>query len=117
MKILLDLFPAHFQVTSAGTFTDVHELNAHPPSRLKGVYYIETTRIIVTDEVIVVAQDTPTGPVIMFQEKYASYEGPDQSQTYRVVTASGKMLAFKKDTNCGCGSRLRAWNPYKTLSA
>ena len=30
-----------------------------------------------------------------------------------IVTKTGKMVAFKLDRNCGCGSRLRAWNPYR----
>jgi hypothetical protein len=58
--------------------------------------------------------------MIVFQEKYSKDEllGPEGSKkTYKLTTESGKMLAFQKDTNCGCGSRLRSWNPYKTLTS
>jgi len=35
----------------------------------------------------------------------------------QLLTESGKGLAFRRQDNCGCGSRLRAWNPYKTLNS
>ena len=51
----------------------------------------------------------------MFQEKIAEFDLSEVQ--YFGTTVSGKRFAFKKDTNCGCGSRLRSWNPYKTLSS
>jgi hypothetical protein len=60
--------------------------------------------------------DAPTGAQIVFQEKIAElYNGSKPEFLTRVVTASGKMLVFFKDNGCGCSSRLRSWNPYKTL--
>jgi hypothetical protein len=120
MQIVVDLFPAHFQVTPAGHLEDVNVLNAHPPSQDKDIYYLATTRVVLTEETVTVAQDSPTGAMIVFQEKYhkdnlIGPEGP--KKTYRLITESGKMIAFQKDTNCGCGSRLRSWNPYKTLTS
>jgi hypothetical protein len=120
MQIVVDLFPAHFQVTPAGHLEDVNVLNAHPPSKDKDIYYLATTRVVLTEETVTVAQDAPTGAMIVFQEKYHKDDliGPEGSEkTYRLTTESGKMIAFQKDTNCGCGSRLRSWNPYKTLTS
>jgi hypothetical protein len=112
MKIIKDIFPAHLAVVPAGFLEDVYDLNSAPAT--EGAYYLATTRVIVTEDTVLVAQDSPEGAKIVFQEKYEIFliEGE-----FRVVTLTGKMLAFKKDTNCGCGSRLRSWNPYRTLNS
>jgi hypothetical protein len=112
MKVLKDIFPAHIAVVPAGFLDDIYDLKSAPAT--KGAYYLATTRVIVTDEIIVVAQDSPEGAKIVFQEKYEVFLTEGE---FRVVTVSGKMLAFKKDTNCGCGSRLRSWNAYKTIQS
>jgi hypothetical protein len=54
----------------------------------------------------------------MFKEPYESFvkSGRPELDSYAVMK-TGKTLAFKKDTNCGCGSSLRGWNPYRTLSS
>lgn len=116
MKILLDVFPAHLAVVPAGTFEDVYDLKSNPAS--PEAFYRATTRVIATDEAVFVAQDSPSGAQIIFQEKYdVLLPASDKKSDYRVVTESGKMLAFQKDTNCGCGSRLRGWNAYKTITS
>ena len=126
MKIEVDIFPAHFQVAPANVFTDVSTLNSHP--RQQGAFYVGTTRVLImnvdSEQVVVVAQDSPEGAQIIFKEKVASLIAPPQEEskksdlgTYRLITVSGKTLAFSKDTNCGCGSRLRSWNPYRTIQS
>jgi hypothetical protein len=116
MKIKLDVFPAHLAVVPADFTEDVTALNSAPAT--EGAHYLATTRVIVTDEMIVVAQDSPNGAQIIFREKYDEFfPAEDIKMDSRVVTKSGKMLAFKKDTNCGCGSRLRGWNAYKTINS
>lgn len=83
----------------------------------QGSNYLEITRVIVTDTLILVAKDGNDGPQIVFRETYDQFIPSDEStKDSFVVTTSGKMIAFKKDTGCGCGSRLRGWNPYKTLN-
>jgi hypothetical protein len=62
-----------------------------------------------------VAVDSPEGAKVIFQEEYVTFE-KDLKGESKIVTKSGKMLAFKRDTNCGCGSRLRSWNPTRTLN-
>jgi hypothetical protein len=116
MQILADVFPAHFSAASAGVLTDVFQLN--PISQSSGTFYVATTRVIVSETHITVASDSPEGPQIVFHEPYLSFfKAESQTGVYRVLTTSGKMLAFQKDTSCGCGSRLRAWNPYRTLQS
>jgi hypothetical protein len=116
VKVLADVFPAHLAVVASGVFDDVYDLKSNPPT--KDSFYRSTTRVVVTDEAIFVAQDGPNGAQIIFQEKFETFLKPaDSKSDYRLITKSGKMLAFQKDTNCGCGSRLRGWNAYKTISS
>jgi len=116
MQILHDVFPAHVALVPANAITDVHTLVSYPNSL--GSYYIQTARVIVTDTSITIAADAPEGPQIVFNERYTFFEKAVTPETDSyVITESGKMLAYKKDTNCGCGSRLRSWNPYKTLTS
>lgn len=115
-KIVLDRFPCHLIAVPAGFTEDITTLNSYDPT--PGATYLEITRVILTDKVIMVAKDGPKGPQIVFQERYSTADlSKEPSKDTRITTESGKMLVFKKDTACGCGSRLRAWNPYKTLNS
>lgn len=116
MKIVLDRFPCHLAAVGPGKVDDVTTMRSFEPT--PGSNYLEITRVIVTETHIVVAKDGNDGPQIVFRETYDTFI-PSQEATKDsfVVTTSGKMLAFKKDTGCGCGSRLRGWNPYTTLNS
>lgn len=115
-QIKLDRFPCHLVAVPAGFTDDVNTLQSYDPT--PGAKYLEVTRVILTDQAIIVAKDSNDGPQIVFQERYETVDISDNPKDdTKVVTVSGKMLAFKKDTNCGCGSRLRGWNPYKTLNS
>lgn len=99
MHILLDLFPAVVTVTMDGV-----------PART-----VSRTRVIVTDALVLVAGDSMHGPMLIFREAIASSEINKRSESSSVITTSGKVLSFVKDENCGCGSRLKGWNPYQQL--
>lgn len=115
-NILLDRFPCHLVAVPRGFTDDVNTLQSDPPT--EGAKYLEVTRVILTDSAIIVAKDGNDGPQIVFREHYSTVDiSQNPKEDTRVVTESGKMLAFKKDTNCGCGSRLRGWNAYKTLNS
>jgi hypothetical protein len=114
MKILQDVFPAHLVVVPTDFLESLELIATYP--RTKGSTYVGTTRVILTDEMIIVAKDSPDGPQIIFQERYTTYLRPESKKDdHKVLTESGKMLAFRVDSACGCGSRLRSWNPYKTI--
>lgn len=116
MNIILDRFPCHLVAIAAGEIDDVTNLRSYDPT--PGATYLEVTRVIITEDQILVAKDSDSGPQIVFKEAYDVYiPSSEVTKDSFVITASGKMLAFKKDTGCGCGSRLRGWNPYKTLNA
>lgn len=113
MKIIHDIFPAHLSVAPP-TYTG--EIKAESSGR--DYPYVAETRTIITQTNIMVAIDTPTGAQVIFNEEYDPATliiPPKQDQEGSVTTVSGKRLVFKKAESCGCGSRLRSWNPYKTI--
>lgn len=116
MRVLHDVFPAHVGLCAPNVLDDVHKLRSNPT--LPGTYYVGTARVVVTDTNITIAADSAEGPQIIFNERYTFFEKSENPETDSyVITESGKMVAYKKDTNCGCGSRLRSWNPYRTLQS
>lgn len=116
MKIITDVFPAHVAVLPAGVLTDPRDLSSMPTS--ENAYYVGKTRVVMTEDAIFIAQDSPEGAKIIFRESYIDYfKSKNSSEDSHIITSSGKMLAFKKDHACGCGSRLRSWNAYNTITA
>lgn len=114
MQILHDIFPAHLTVAAPGVHPSVFDLRSHPP--MDDTYNLTKTRVVVTDTNVIVAHDGPQGPVILFNEQYETFDKSNvKTEDSYIVTKSGKMLVYSKDENCGCGSRLRGWNPYKHL--
>ena len=112
MKIMNDVFPAFVGVAQAGLVSTVQELSSAPITA--GAYQVTKTRIVVTDEAVIVAVDGQDGPMIIFRERYtAHHKSESRTEDSYIITETGKMLAYKKDENCGCGSRLRSWNPYR----
>lgn len=116
MKVLYDLFPAYLVVVPDEHPTQASDLSSAPPT--KGSRQVATCRVIVTDSRIIVATDSPSGPLVVFNEAYDPttgpfYKSPKRSMDSYITTRSGKRLAFKRDDDCGCGSRLRSWSPYR----
>ena len=110
MKIKLDVFPADVVVVAADILEDISLLTCSPATL--GAFQVATARVIVDETHITIAVDAPEGAKIIFRETYNMlYPGKEA----KVITSSGKMLAFVRNDSCGCGSRLRAWNPYKTI--
>lgn len=112
MKILQDVFPAYITVAALGQFSAPQEIRSNP--RMEGQYHHDKARVVVTGDVVMIAIDSSTGPVIVFRERFTSHDKSNvPSEDSYVVTESGKMLAFSRNDSCGCGSRLRGWNPYR----
>lgn len=113
-RIVLDVFPSNIIVAPKGFVEDVTELRPVPD--VPNTLYKDVTRIIVTDTRILVAVDSPNGAQVIGNEEYETFiKGSKPDFLSYVITKSGKQIAFYKDNGCGCGSRLRSWNPYKTL--
>jgi hypothetical protein len=114
VQITLDLFPCNVVAAPAGFVESIEDLKSRPPH--EGATYLEVCRVLVVDNSLVIAMDAPEGAQIIFQEKIAElYNGTKPDFLTKVITVNGKMLVFYKDNGCGCSSRLRSWNPFKTL--
>lgn len=113
----VDVFPAILYLADPGSleiYTDLQMTGEKP----KGTRKVDRCRIIIFDGGIYVAVDAPEGPKLVFRERVSSYEKDKNGTTYHALTESGKIMAFDKDHNCGCGSRLRSWNMFRdTLSS
>lgn len=118
MKILHDLFPARVRVIPTSQVADAlaaSELNTYTIAFGRAV---DKVRVVLTEEMVLVAADSDNGPLLIFRERYEkdSLDWPKkQSDQKRVASTSGKLIVIEHDPNCGCGSRLRGWNPYRTV--
>lgn len=98
VRVRADVFPATVRVTR-GENTGV----------------IERVRVIVTQDSIVVFQDAASAPdgsgvQVVF------YDSLDDLPTANsAVTGTGATVEWDRERGCGCGSRLRAFNPYGSL--
>ena len=116
LKVLQDVFPAIIALGPANLVSDITTLTSQPLT--PGAYLVTKARIIVTDEHVTIAIDDSDGPKVVFNQPYdrALYvKSISKTTDTYVTTASGQQLAFRKDENCGCGSRLRSWNPYNIV--
>jgi len=114
MRVRADVFPAIIVVTPNGSVSEdtIQSLSARNTATYpEGARRLDRCRVAIIQDTILVAVDSPTGPTLVFRDDI-SYHSKDATREHRAVTVSGKGLAFIKDENCGCGSRLRSWNPY-----
>ena len=119
MKVIYDLFPAKIRVCVSENVSDEEYENIGVMTRVPGSRLVDSVRVILTDVTIMIAADSENGPMLIFREKYIkeslSPEKPKPNRgVTRLKTETGKVIIMEKDANCGCGSRLRGWNPYNT---
>lgn len=110
--IVYDVFPANIIVTPKNPESG-QPLTEH-------AFEIGASRVVVTDTTVYVAIDSPTGPVLVLDLPYSPQNFQKANSMYEdsmVQTDTGQTLVFKKDDSCGCGSRLRGWNPYRSIVA
>lgn len=119
MKVIYDLFPAKIRVCVGENVSDEEYETIGVMTRVPGSRLVDSVRVILTDVTIMIAADSENGPMLIFREKYIkeslSPEKPKPNRgVTRLKTETGKVIIMEKDANCGCGSRLRGWNPYNT---
>jgi hypothetical protein len=108
LKKSIDVFPALIKLAPPGSLSDYTTLQTTGDVP-QGTRRVDRSRAVVINNVLIIAQDSPEGPLVVFKE---AIEGMTQEgKTSHVLTVSGKIIAISKDDNCGCGSRLRGWNP------
>ena len=112
-----DVFPAFVVITPPGEPTPLTEHSSAPMFPKTG-YQVNTCRVVLFQDTITIAVDGSDGPRVVFREKVDTatfIKSATVREDSYVQTVSGKKIAYKKDTACGCGSRLKSWNPYKSL--
>jgi len=117
MSVKYDLFPAYVSILPADDSTSV-ELMSSGPQNPRHARHLDKARVIVYQNKIVIATDSDNGPRVVFQEKYDTesfIRSSSRDKESFLTTVSGKKLAFRRNDACGCGSRLRSWNPYTTV--
>lgn len=110
-----DVFPAFVAVLSANDPTPLLEMSS-APKRPEGAYQLNTARVVVFGGNITIAVDGSDGPRLVFNEKIVPtthVKGATVRDDSFVQTVSGTKIAYRKDSACGCGSRLKSWNPYR----
>lgn len=117
MKIKCDIFPAVFVLAGSDVVGPITSDSVPTSSSMRRM---DSVRIVVTETHILIANDSPHGPSLVFKEEIipetfhaTKVKGDDTV----VTTVLGKRFAFRKDNSCGCGSRLRTWRPYDSLTA
>ena len=112
-----DSFPATLVVTAPDFPVPVEELKSQPPT--PEAAFLSITRVVVSGDRVVVAVDHIDGPQVVFSEQIdptTHFKGNMNVESY-VTTVSGKKLAWRRDSQCGCGSRLRSWRPFKIMGS
>lgn len=112
MRKTVDLFPAIVVVAPSGAVSklEVLTVDGSIPTTAKR---LDRARIVIINNIIMIAVDSPAGPKLVFREELT--RTLSEGVVYKVQTSSGKTLAFRKDNNCGCGSRLRSWAPHRGI--
>jgi hypothetical protein len=105
----VDVFPAILRLAPSDSLSDITTLNIKGDAP-QGSRFLDRCRVVILRDMVLVALDSPEGPKLVFRERVVETHHVDKTSYVR--TESGKILAFTKDENCGCGSRLRSWNPY-----
>jgi hypothetical protein len=117
MSVRYDLFPAFVTFVSADDPIEYTEMTSGPPTPKDARSY-DKARVIVSGSNVLVAIDGDQGPRIVFNEELepnSFIRSANRNQDSFLRTTSGRKLAFRRNDACGCGSRLRSWNPYRTL--
>ena len=105
----VDVFPAIVRLAPPGSLSAITEL-AMSGDAPEGTRKLDRCRVAIVKDLLMIAVDSPEGPKLVFRERVV--EQTHQGKVQYALTESGKILAFQRDDNCGCGSRLRSWNPY-----
>ena len=111
MNKKIDVFPAILWLAPPDSLEDWKTLPMSGP-RPQQTRKVDRARVALFQGKMFVAVDSPEGPKLVFREQIADYLKDPDGKSHHVLLASGKIEVFRKDHNCGCGSRLRSWNPF-----
>lgn len=94
--IRFNLFPLHVTVTN---------------SEGEQIFENTATRTFVTDEDVLVYADGAQGPIVAFEDRLEDFTG-NASNGWTVLTSEGNTVSISRSSGCGCGSRLKGFNPF-----
>lgn len=112
----MDVYPALVAVYSAPPLDHPYPFQSvgisdGPVSRFN------ESRVIVHKNRLIVGADSPRGPQAVFSEELAEELPRTQGDPFlRFLTVSGGLVVVARSKGCGCGSRLRSWNPYGSFA-
>lgn len=112
-----DVFPSFITFIASDNPTPLSEMTSAPPFP-KDAPSFDKARVIIDGHMITVAIDGDDGPRIIFRDAIdpnSFQKAANRSEDSRISTVSGKKIVYRKNDACGCGSRLKSWNPYNTL--
>lgn len=69
------------------------------------------SRVFVTDDEIISYVDGNSGPEVFFQDRLEDFSG-DAVNGWTAQTSDGYTVNITRSTGCGCGSRLKGFNPF-----
>jgi len=116
MNKVCDVFPARAVVSLYYGFKDENGDKISIEKKMSRELY--AVRVVIIEDWILIGADSPDGPVLVFSQKISPEQIKIRSGKYDesfAITDNGRLVVFKRDDECGCGSRLRAWNPLKTV--
>jgi hypothetical protein len=111
-----DMFPAYVAIISAAHNTKLEDMTSSPLFP-KDALQVEKARVIVFDDYIIIAVDGDNGHRVILEGAVIPETFVKTKTNCYITTKTGAKITYMKDTNCGCGSRLKSWNPYTTLRA
>lgn len=110
MRITADVFPAVIAIAPPAS-TELGEFSPQGPLP-EQTRKVSKCRVVVLDNFLMIVRDYPDAPQkLVFREELLSF-GKDQDGVWRGVTETNKLIAFRKDRDCDCGTTLASWNPY-----
>lgn len=107
-RLRADVFPARVVFHRSGSEPEVYE----------------KVRVVVTVDALFVFKDSAQGPTLSFFERLAKYDPgvPTHRRTRArparpalATTNSGIEVTFSRLGSCGCGSRLRSFDPFSQI--
>jgi hypothetical protein len=128
VRVRADIFPAVLVVAPATSSHPATILSYPQPDDPDGRRLLDKVRVLVTDTHVYVFQDSSQGPQVIFSEPLDTYTPATPLHQRRTrdaskpsealaTTQSGKSLAFARQGGCGCGSRLKTFDPFKVILA
>lgn len=114
VTVKADVFPAVLQITGSDD-----------ESRT-----VDKVRVIITEgtpDKVLVFQDASTGPSLIYSAEVTGYTPPKTAMRLRemhqpeftthAITTPTTTLTVTKSGGCGCGSRLKSFNPFPTITS